>query len=61
MKRVFALIGLLEIKEPKVTHEEMIDAELVKLSRRTPRTKAEKQFHKWLIEWKATLPKKALS
>jgi len=30
----------------------VIDEEIVRLTKRVPRTAAEKEFHKWLLEWK---------
>jgi predicted protein tyrosine phosphatase len=44
------------VDEP-VAADILVDAELVKLTKRVPRTKAEKEFHVWLKQWKATLPK----
>jgi len=32
--------------------EKMIDQELIKLTKRAPRTQAERRFHQWLLEWK---------
>ena len=35
--------------------EKMVDTELVKLTKRPPRTTAEKEFLKWLLAWKNKL------
>jgi hypothetical protein len=35
--------------------EKMVDIELVKLTKRPPRTTAEKEFHKWLLSWREKL------
>jgi hypothetical protein len=32
--------------------EEVVDAELLKLVKRPPRTAAEKRFYEWLLGWK---------
>jgi hypothetical protein len=32
--------------------ETLVDEELVRLTKIVPRTKAEKQFHAWLVQWK---------
>jgi hypothetical protein len=36
-------------------NEEVVDAELLKLVKRPPRTTAEKKFYQWLSEWKSNL------
>lgn len=39
--------------------EKMVDAELQKLTKRAPRTTAEREFHKWLLMWQQKLQKVA--
>jgi hypothetical protein len=35
--------------------EAVVNAELLKLVKRPPRTQAEKRFYEWLLEWKTAL------
>jgi hypothetical protein len=35
--------------------EEVVDAELLKLVKRPPRTTAEKKFYEWMLSWKIKL------
>jgi hypothetical protein len=35
--------------------EEVVDAELLKLVKRPPRTTAEKKFYQWMKDWKIKL------
>ena len=37
--------------------ESQIDAEVAKVMKREPRTQAEKEFYKWLIQWRAKVAK----
>jgi hypothetical protein len=37
--------------------EKVVNDELGKLTKRPPRTQAEKNFHAWLLEWKDILDK----
>jgi len=36
-------------------NEKLVDKELLHLTKRPPRTVAEKEFHKWLLSWKEKL------
>jgi hypothetical protein len=57
MKRILAYLNFVTpVKsEQHVIPEALVDEELVRLVKRVPRTKAEKQFHAWLVAWKAQL------
>jgi hypothetical protein len=49
MKRIKLLLGFIQIEEP--TAEFIVSAELTKLTKRAPRTKAERGFALWLQAW----------
>ena len=60
MKRI---LMYLRITPPKKTvkiavPETLVDEEIARLTRRVPRTQAEKAFHVWLTEWKNNLAEK---
>jgi hypothetical protein len=53
MKRILFMLGMNRHQsEVLPMPESTIDEELVRLTRRVPRTTAEKQFHAWLLAWK---------
>ena len=58
MKRALVYIGILSGPKKEVTAEFMVDAEITKLTKRTPKTKAEREFHAWLTEYKTKITKK---
>ena len=37
--------------------EKLVNAELIKLTKRAPRTTAERAFHEWLLQWQQKLAK----
>jgi len=57
-RRANQLLILLGIKkrpgtgEVIVVPETMVDDALVTLTKRIPKTKAEREFHRWLSDWK---------
>lgn len=53
MKRILIMLGIGKQIDAVVLPETMIDAELAALTGRTPKTAAEKEFHRWLTTWKA--------
>lgn len=57
MRRMLVYFNFVATVDEPVAADILVDAELVKLTKRVPRTKAEKEFHVWLKQWKATLPK----
>jgi hypothetical protein len=36
-------------------NEKLVNKELLALTKRSPRTAAEREFHKWLLSWKEKL------
>jgi hypothetical protein len=46
------MLGIGKHYETMSVPETMVDAEIVRLTRCMPQTKAEKEFHKWLVDWK---------
>jgi hypothetical protein len=58
LKRILVMLGIgkhyetMSVTETMSVPETMVDAEIVRLTRCTPQTKAEKEFHKWLVDWK---------
>ena len=48
MKRILIMLGIGKQIDAVVLPETMIDAELAALTGRTPKTAAEKEFHRWL-------------
>jgi len=55
VKRLLLFMRLVIINGRKVevaVADTVIDEEIVRLTKRVPRTAAEKEFHKWLLEWK---------
>jgi hypothetical protein len=55
MKRVLIYFGIGSTDTAKVVPETLVDSVLVELTKRAPQTVAEKEFHKWLVEWKRKL------
>ena len=53
IKRILIMLGIGKQIDAVVLPETMIDAELAALTGRTPKTAAEKEFHRWLTTWKA--------
>lgn len=52
MKRVLVFLRFVNGRvEEKALPETLVDEEIVRLTKKTPRTKAEKAFHAWLSEW----------
>ncbi len=52
LKHILVMLGIGKHYETMSVPETMVDAEIVRLTRCTPQTKAEKEFHKWLVDWK---------
>jgi hypothetical protein len=56
MRRILVYLNFVPpIEAEPQTHNHvtvMVDAELVRLTKRVPRTNAEKEFHVWLSAWK---------
>jgi hypothetical protein len=52
VKRILVMLGMGKHSETMCLPETMIDAELARLTRCVPQTNAERQFHRWLVEWK---------
>ena len=52
MKQVLIFLGVVRLPEQKLKPSELVEYELEQLTKNPPRTKAEHQFHGWLLEWK---------
>lgn len=57
LKRILVMLGIGKHYETMSVPETMVDAEIVRLTRCMPQTKAEKEFHKWLVRWCEDLQK----
>lgn len=51
MKRVWVFLRIGK-RERVIIPDRLIDEEIVRLTKRAPRTQAEKAFHAWLSEWR---------
>jgi len=52
MRRILVMLGIGKHSETMSVPETMVDAEIVRLTRCIPKTKAEQAFHDWLVDWK---------
>jgi len=56
MKRILVMLGVRKSETETVAlPETMVDDELIRLTRRKPKTEAEREFHAWLLGWKRKL------
>ena len=53
MRRILIFLRIVNGKvEEKALPETLVHEEIVRLTKKVPRTKAEKAFHAWLSDWR---------